>query len=216
MNLKLITVLFFAALFAGCVATQLIGSQKTSDAAPKQYQKLGVVVLSPQMSNRATVEVAVAEAFRAKGVKAIATYDIFPMAGKIEEIKQNMDQEAIQQKIRERVTANNLDALLIITLFDKTKETHYVQGSSFSISAPVYGFPYYGYYGYAYSSVYDPGYYATTTNYFIESNLYDVSTEKLLWTGQTKTQDPQSVEKEAPFFAKLITDEILEKKVLLP
>lgn len=213
---RAILFLFILNFFTGCVATQMLGSLKVGDAEPKKYQKLGVVVLSPKMYNRSLMETEVASELRAKEIKAIITYDIFPFAGKMEEIKENMDQDAIQKKVRERVAANNLDALLIITLLDKEKETRYVEGSSFSMGAPIYGYPYYGYYGYAYSTVYSPGYYTTSTKYFVETNLYDVATEKLIWTGQTKTEDPTSIEKEAPNFADIIVKEMLEKKALTP
>lgn len=212
---KAIAVLFIVSLFTGCVTTELIGSLKTTEEAPKKYQKLGVVVLSPQMYNRATVEMALAEKLRSEGIKAIATFDIFPLVTKMTEVKEGgMSQEEIQQKVRQRVNDNKLDAVLIITVLDKQKETRYVEGSSFSLAAPVYGYPYYGYYGYAYSTIYSSGYYETTTNYFVETNLYDVATEKLIWTGQTKTDDPQSIEKEAPKFAGIIVGELLEKKAV--
>lgn len=213
---RIFSLLVFASFFTGCVSTTLIGSLKVGESEPKKYGKLGVVVLSPKVYNRSVVEMSLAEEFRTNGVKAIATFDIFPMAGKMDELKEKMDAEAIQQKIRQRVSDNNLDAVLIVTLLDKNKETHYVQGSSFTLSAPVYGYPYYGYYNYAYSTVYSPGYYVTNTSYFIESNLYDVATEKLIWTGQTKTEDPESIEKESATFSKLIVGEILEKKALTP
>jgi len=205
-----------ASLFTGCVHTKLVGSRKLTEDAPKQFKSLGIVVISPKMSNRAIIEMAIADAFRAKGIKAMGTFDIFPMAGNKEEIGKKMDQEALQLKIRQRVKDAELDGLLIISLLDKNQETHYVGGTSFGISAPVYGYPYYGYYSYAYSNVYNTGYYETTTDYFIESNMYDVATEKLIWTGQTKTEDPESVEKEAPELAKILVDEILLKQVVAP
>lgn len=214
---KIIVLVLTAGLFSSCITTELVGSLKTSESEPVSYQKLGVVVLAPSMSNRSTVELALAEKFRAKGVKAVATFDIFPFAGKINEIKESgMSQEDIQKKIRERVGQNKLDGLLIVTLLDKQKETHYVEGSSFAVAAPVYGYPYYGYYSYAYTTVSNPGYYTTSTKYFVESNLYDVATEKLIWTGQTKTTDPASIEKESAVFADLIVNEVLAKKALKP
>ena len=213
---RIISLLIIASFFSSCVSTSLIGSLKVGESEPKKYEKLGVVVLSPKMYNRSVIEMSLAEEFRAKGVKAIATFDIFPLAGKMDEVKEKMDAEAVQQKIRQRVSDNKLDAVLIVTLLDKNKETRYVQGSSFTLAAPVYGYSYYGYYNYAYATVYDSGYYTTTTSYFLESNLYDVATEKLIWTGQTKTEDPESVEKEAVNFSKIIVTEILEKKALTP
>ena len=79
-----------------------------------------------------------------------------------------------------------------------------------------YGYPYYGYYSYAYSTVYSTGYYTTATSYFIESNLYDVASQKLMWTAQTNTDDPTSIETESANFARIIADDLMVKKVIMP
>jgi len=201
-------------VLAACSATTMIASWGAKEPEPKKYERLAVVVMSPNTSNRATVEDAIASQFRSKVIKAYATFNTFPFAGQMGTL--DLDTATIQRKIRERVNENHFDALLTIVLLDKQKEERYVEGSSISIAAPVYGYPYYGYYSYAYSTVYSSGYYTSTTSYFIESNLYDVASEKLVWTAQTKTENPASLDKEAPNFAKLIVDDMIVKKVIKP
>jgi len=205
----------FAFLFTitGCsTATKLTASWGDKTIQPKKYSKVAVVVLSPNTENRAIVETAVAQQFNASGVKAVATFNTFPFAGKISGIA--MDTTGLQQKIRQKITDNNMDAVLTIVLLDAKKEQRFVQGSSISIAAPVYSYPYYGYYNYAYATVYDGSYYKNTTTYFVESNLYDVASGKLIWTGQTTTEDPESLDKEAPNFARVVVQDILAKNVL--
>jgi len=211
---NLLFVLIISITLAGCSATKIVSSWNQQGAEAKQYQKLGVVVMIPDMGNRAMVEDAVAKELRARGIKASATFNTFPFAGKIGEI--GLDSATIQQKIRQRVNDNHFDALIIIVLLDKRKEQRYVEGSSISIGAPVYGYPYYGYYYYAYSTVYSSGYYTTSTSYFIESNLYDVASQKLVWTAQTNTENPTSMETESANFAKIIADNLMQKKVIKP
>jgi len=223
--------LLLTGILMGCSkTTTMIASWKRPDFVAKKYQKLGVVVFSPRMSSRAIVETDMAYEFRVRGVKAIGTFDVFPFAGR-KELIQKMDPEELKQKVRKRVNDMKMDALLTITVLDKEKEQRYVQGTNVSVGvgAPIYGagYPYYsghaayrhsyyGYYAYAAGTVYDNGYYTTTTTYFVETNVYDVETEQLIWTGQTKTKDPDSLEKESKNFAKLIVDEILKKQVLVP
>ena len=207
-------VLIICITVAGCSATKIVSSWNQQGAEEKQYQKLGVVVMIPDMANRATVEDAVAKELRARGIKASPTFNTFPFAGKIGEL--GLDSATTQQKIRQRVNDNHFDALLLIVLLDKRKEQRYVEGSSISIGAPVYGYPYYGYYYYAYSTVYSSGYYTTSTSYFVESNLYDVASQKLVWTAQTNTEDPTSIETESANFAKIIVDNLMLKKVIKP
>jgi hypothetical protein len=211
---KLQPLLIFISFLMACSATKMVASWKEQGAAPKSYKKIAVVALTPTTANRASVEEAIVADLRAKGFKANATYNTFPMAAQINTI--DMDRSVIEQKVRERVTSNGFDALLTLVLLDKTKEERYVEGSSISVGAPVYSYPYYGYYSYAYSTVYTSGYYTTSTSYFLETNLYDVATEKLIYTAQTKTEDPASIEKEAANLGKILVNDLTTKKVIAP
>lgn len=193
-------------------ATRITASWGQKDAEPKKYNKVAVVAISPNTQTRASVESAVAEKMNAAGIKAVPSYNTFPFAGKIGEL--GFDQETVQRKIKEKINENGMDAVLTITLLDKTKEERYVEGTSISLAAPVYSYPYYGYYSYAYGTVYSSGYYTTSTTYFIESMLYDVAAEKLIWTAQTTTIDPSSIDKEAANYATLIVNDMLAKKVV--
>jgi len=196
-------------------STKISSSIKTSVEPPKQYQKIGIIAMVPKVENRATVEVALVETCIEKKIKAIATFGIFPFAGKTQELRKTLDEKEVKEIFKRRVNEYHLDAVLIITILDKRKETQYVPGNSFSVGIPVYGYNYYNYYSYAYSTVYSPGYYVTNSSYFVESNLYDVATEKLIWTGQTKTENPESIEVESSRFAKLIINELLSKKAII-
>jgi hypothetical protein len=55
--------------------------------------------------------------------------------------------------------------------------------------------------------MYDPGYYVTDKIYFMEGNLFDVSSETLIWSVQTKTLNPPSIEK----FSKGLVETMLRK-----
>jgi hypothetical protein len=210
--LKPFIVLFV--VLTACSATSMLASWNQKDVPPHKYGRIAIVVISPNTQTRATVEDALSAQFKSRKINADPTFNTFPMAGQIGQI--DIDTAVLQQKIRERVTANHFEGLLTIVLLDKQKEQRYVEGSSISIAAPVYGYPYYGYYSYAYQTVYTSGYYVNSTSYFLESNLYDVASGKLIWTAQTKTENPSSIEAEAPNYARIIVDDLLTKKVIAP
>jgi hypothetical protein len=105
---------------------------------------------------------------------------------------------------------NKITAVIIVSLLDTQKETYYVPGST-AYAPTYYGRPYYGYYGSVYSNVYDPGYYQTTTSYFIECNAYRLSDGKLAYSSQSKAVDPSSVDKFAYEYSKTLVAD-LEKK----
>lgn len=204
-------------------ATKINASVKTTTNEPAQFKKMAILVLSPVMSNRAIVEIALDDKLSAQGISSITTFDAFPFAGNKELLdKMGLEGEALREKVREKVNENKIDALMIISLLDAKQEERYVQGTNFTIAGPtfagyqypVYGYNVWDYYSYAYATVYDRGYYKTTTTYFVETNLYDIATEKLIWTGQSETKDPASIEKEANNFATLIVNELFAKKVI--
>ena len=156
-----------------------------------------------------------AEAFSIKGVKSSPTYSIFPFAGSPEVVKNAYeDPEELHALVIEKVLKNKIDALLIIGVYDIQKEERYVGGTSLSVgvAAPTY----YGYYSYAYSTVYSSGYYETASTYFIESNLYDVETEGLLWMATLEVESPEHIQDESKVFADLIVNAVIKDKVLQP
>jgi len=52
--------------------------------------------------------------------------------------------------------------------------------------------PSYGYYGTTYDVLHEPGYTVTRTIVRLETNLYDVATGELVWSGQSETLDTGS------------------------
>src|SRR6187200_1948611 len=81
--------------------------------------------------------------------------------------------------------------ILLMRLADVEKETSYVPGST---NMGYYG-GYGRYYGYGAGYYSSPGYYTEDKNYFIETTIYSVNPNKLLWTGTSKTVNPTKINK---------------------
>ncbi len=219
MSVSMKALFYFIALLmvvSSCRSTELIGSWKREDIPAKSYKDIGIIVMTPNMSTRSIVESDIAIILAQKGIKASPTFDIFPFAAK-RELFEEVDAEEMREHVKERVTKFGFEALLIVAVLNQETETRYNQGSSFSFAVPAYQYNYYGYYQYAYATISAPGYYTTKTTYFLESNLYDVASEELIWTAQTKTKkDASSIHKESQVFANIIVQEILKKQALQP
>ena len=71
------------------------------------------------------------------------------------------------------------------------------------------------YYSTIYDRVYQPGYYTTSTGYFLESNLYDIASGNLLYSVQTKSFDPSSATALASDNSMKIVKDLKEKGVLV-
>ncbi len=199
-------------------SSKLVDSWHREGMPPNMYKRIGILAFTPNMGNRATVEEQIEMAFQAKKINGIGTFDIFPLAGH-PEIFEGVSEEEVHASVRKAMEKYGLDALMTIALFDTEKEERYKQGPSFTVSAPVYsapayGYNYYQYYTYATATVSKPGYYETSSTYFLEFNLYDKETEELIWTGQSRTKDPRSLSREAEKLGKMIVKDLLKNKVL--
>ncbi len=74
---------------------------------------------------------------------------------------------------------------------------------------------YYGYYGSSWDVVHEPGYYQTHTIVRLETNLYDVGTGELVWSGQSETFNPSSLKDSIDSVTKAVAKR-LRKESLIP
>lgn len=188
-------------VFIGCTSTSLIGSWADPEMKSIDGKSIAIFCLTPRLDIRDRIETEMSDAFQAKGVNAMRSMD-FITPGK-------MEKEAIEAILK----LNKITGVIIVSLLDKEKESYYVPGST-AYAPGYYGHPYYGYYGYRYATVYDPGYYQTTTSYFIECNGYRLEDERLVYSSQTKAVDPSSLDRFAYEFARAIVKDLESKGVI--
>lgn len=179
--------LLFALMLTACgTSTSINGSWAAPGAEVGNYQKVAVVAIGSQTQNTRIAETEVTASLNARGIPAVPGYDIF-QAGYL---KGQPSKEDIQQKLQQA----NVDGLLTVALLDAKEETYYVPGTTRYAPYPAYPYygSWYGYYNFYAPTVYEPGYYAQSTNFFLETNLYDVDDAELVWSAQSKTIDPTS------------------------
>lgn len=94
---------------------------------------------------------------------------------------------------------DGIDGIILMRLTDIEKSTSYVPGTTY-YGGWGYGGGYYGGYGgwgyggIGYGAAYGtPGYYQEDKTYYVETNFYDVQTNKLLWSGTTSTINPSQI-----------------------
>ncbi len=89
----------------------------------------------------------------------------------------------------------NFDGVVTMRLVSTEKETTYVPGSYTGmyyggfdgLYSGVYGYGFGNWYGMYSPAYYDPGYYQETTYYMVETNIFSLKENKLIWTGTTKS-----------------------------
>jgi hypothetical protein len=57
-----------------------------------------------------------------------------------------------------------------------------------------------------------PGYYTTDKNYFVETTVYTVSPDKLVWTATTKTVNPSKIDKMVTEIADVVSDKMKKRR----
>lgn len=115
------------------------------------------------------------------GSNAVASFTIFT-----DDMLKTLPADVFTDKMKR----DHYQYVLLMRLADVEKETYYVPGTTMGFYGS-YGM-YYGYYSPYYSM---PGYYTTDKNYFVETTVYSVEPDKLLWTGSTKSVNPKNIEK---------------------
>jgi len=209
--MKRITFLLIAIAFIaqGCMSTKFQASWKAPNFEGKSFDQVLVWGLSDNVANRSTVEDEVTHFLNLKGVNTHSGADILPYDRTIIP----KDQDAIKKKLIDK----GYDAVITIGLKDIKEETHYVQGTGYynPMSYGYYG-SFYGYSSYMYGNVYQPGYYSSTEYIYLETNLWDVETGELVWSGQSKSTGQGNVDKTANAYARAVVTELIKKGILQP
>jgi hypothetical protein len=123
-----------------------------------------------------------------------------PAVASYQSLTTAMIKEASEEALANLLVKDKFTHVVLMRLADVEKETSYVQGTT----TGFYG-GYGRYYGYGAGMYSTPGYYTTDKNYFIETTVYSVEPNKLLWTATTKTVNPSKMNKTVNDIANVIS-----------
>jgi hypothetical protein len=91
-------------------------------------------------------------------------------------------------------------ALVLRVVSDREKVTY---------MPPSYGPTFWGYYGY--TRTYDPGYYRADQLVRVETSIYSITQDKLLWVGTTETVNPKSLSTLVEEVSKAVRKELVRE-----
>ncbi len=191
---QLISAVFIAAIMISCSpSTQIVKSWHEPGATVQAgaANKTLVIALVKDETSRRVIE---DQLVKRIGANAVASYTFLTP----EAIK-STDSTMLDNKLKQ----DAYTYVLIMRLADVDKEVSYVPGST----SGYYG-GYGRYYGYGAGFYSTPGYYTTDKNYFVETAVYSVNPDKLLWTGTTKTVNPTKIEKTVTEISEAVSDKM--------
>ena len=176
------TLIIITALITSCSSTQIISSWREPDktVVVEKLNKVLVVALFKDETSRHRAEDQMAGYLKGKG---IASYNYLNASFN----------KANEELLRTKIKADGFDGAVTMRLVDVEKERTYTP-SSVSLY-PQYYRNFSGYYHRSWSNYSSPGYYSTTKVYTIETNVYSIKEDKIIWSGLTETTDPDGVKK---------------------
>lgn len=195
MKSLIVAVLVTAALFSCSPSTKIEKSwvEPGAKVVPDPDHKVMIIALVKDETSRRVIEDHLAKRIKAASVPS---YQF---------LSNEMIKNASDEALNNLITKEKCSHVLLMRLADIEKETNYVPGTT----TGFYG-GYGMYYGYGAAMYTSPGYYTTDKNYLIETMVYSVNPNKLLWAGTTKTVNPDKVNKAVDDIADVIVAKMKE------
>ena len=196
----LIALATLGALASG--GTTFISTWKAPGSGPLNLKgkKVLALVLGADPAVRSGAEDMLAHQLTLRGAVGLPAYSVVPteLSQDKAKAKELIEKAGIAGVVSMRVTSKDSE-------FNSTPSTLY------------YGAPHYssfwmdGYYGYACSAILNPGYVRTDTIVTIETLVYSLGQDKLVWAGRSTTTNPKEVGKFVQDLTGKVADEL--KKV---
>lgn len=172
--------LLFAAVIAGlasgCASTEIVSAWKDPDIGRVPFRKVLVVFQHKDPALRRVIEAEMAH--RVPG--SVPAHNLFSDA-------EVQDMALVKQRVR----AEGFDSAVVMRVVSVEREVSYRPGQVYAV--PAYYGDFWGYWGYGWRSVYEPGYLRSDRVVTIATNVYSVADDKLVWASQSETFNPSSL-----------------------
>jgi len=166
-------------LLVACAEKTEVMSVWKDEAKTGKVGKVFVLAVLKEPAYRRTVEYGIINLLNDESLRAVPTVDSFPNVDDID--------KTLAKKMMEEF---DIDSVLLVRLVDRRIEKTYVSGTSYSdgFYGNRYGGGWHNYYGSAYNSFNTPGYVTEDYVSTVETAVFDIDSDKILWTTITETK----------------------------
>jgi hypothetical protein len=203
-NFSILTIsAFVIVLVCSCSSNQLTGVWVNKEKMEqKSYKKIFVLAQTADIQARKAVEDALVAKAKDRGFELVSSISIMPPSLSNPEIPS-------KEAVIEGVKSSGCDAAFIVTMLKKEENVRYTPGTTVYAPLPYYRWNsnMFNYYDYWRPSVSTPGYYSNNHSYFLQSNLYDATSQELMVSIQSELFNPESLQK----FAKDYVNDVVSK-----
>ena len=197
---RLIVVLAFAVVACSGSSSQMIPTHLEEKHVGKPIKDVLIIAIIDNREIRGVLEKHFKDWLNAKGVEAKISANVLAV-----EMGVKLEKEALLKVIDKYEN----DAILI------TRIVGMQETEVFSRDRPQYFFNYYGFYNYGLTYVTWPTIYGEKVTFSLQTGLYDVTTESLIWAGKSLVKNPKTTGQAIGQVVKMVMQE-LEKNGLLP
>ena len=209
--LKSVLLIVTTSLMFACANTK-ISQSWVEPSNTKSYKDLLIIGIAESEQNRRAYESHFIEELRAQSIEAVASY-------KLIKSDEKMDRDTVVNAIK----GLGIDGVIVTHMVAVDEETIYRPGAGYGgygygyggYGRGGYGGGLYGYYPHVNSYVHSPGYYTTHETYTLETNLYDVKSEELIWSARSRTFSPESVTEVIVDLTKLLIEDLEDKGLVI-
>jgi hypothetical protein len=194
-----IYVVFSGVFIIACAGTKLTHTWVDETYHGKPVSNILVIAVTHKEDNRQSFEDKFVAQLKVSGVEAISSSNVIPIPA---------DLELKKEEILKVVKKLKNDAVIITHLVGVEEKESYTPPERDKGD-------YYGHYGWAYGYTHEPGFYRTHTIVRLATHLYDVKTEKLIWSGESESLDPGSTNQIIDDVIEVLIKD-LQKNNLLP
>jgi hypothetical protein len=206
-KLSALTAIFFLFFLVNYAhSTKIKSSWKDPNVTPASFQlkKIFVTAIIKQELIRKVAEDKMVQIIKAGGnADAVASYTIFGTSSEITD----------KDKAKASVAEMGFDGAIVLSYAGSKDEFKYTEKDEYSTFFPYNGF--WDYYGYGWGAVYNATSNAGDIKVLIETKLFSLKEDKLLWSGITETKNPENPAKVVGEIAEETT-KYLQKEGLLP
>jgi hypothetical protein len=176
---SVVSALVLASVTAVLAKTTFSSVWKAPDAASISFAgtKVAALVIDRDDSLRVSGEEALARELSARGMEGVPSYRLVP--------KEELTSADKARGWFERAGVQGVVAMRVVN--DEQRRTYYPG----TWSSPYYT-SLWGYYGYGWGAVYDPGYTRDERIVSLETLIYSVPRDALIWAGVSETRNPKA------------------------
>ena len=191
-------------LLASCSNTKITSVWMDQKKAGTSYNDILVIGIAEEQHNRRLFEEEFTAQLIAAGIESEVSYKMLPEGVSI-----------TRETVSEAIEGKNIDAVIVTHLVAVKEETVYRQNMDYR---PTYGYynGLYSYYPHVHTYVHNPGYYTTHDVVMLETNLYEVKSEELVWSAQSRSFAPESAKEVIDDLVKLVIKDLKEKGLIKP